>query len=106
MLAWRSNPKGYILTDQINRETITFINLKFKIMKSLIEITKTTKMSSGIGNSNPTVIGESTENGKRVGLIYQMFYNQHSVVVEIEGVRDTEAKRDAIKIFVKDYLKK
>ena len=75
-------------------------------MKSIIKITKTTEMSSEIENNNPTFIGESTVNGKRVGLIYQIFYNQHSVTTEIEGARDTEAKREEIKSFVKDYFKK
>lgn len=74
-------------------------------MKSSIKISKVTKMSAAIGNNNPSVIGESTIEGKRVGLIYQMFYNQHSVEIEIEGSRDTEAKREAIKQSVASHFK-
>lgn len=74
-------------------------------MTNSIQIGKVTKMSSAIGNNNPSVIGESTVDSKRVGLIYQMFYNQHSVEIEIEGSRDTEAKREAVKQSVVNHFK-
>jgi hypothetical protein len=59
-------------------------------------IKKITKMSSD-AKSNPTIIGEITTNGKRTGLIYQMFHNKHSIEIEINGIRNTEAKRNAVK---------
>ena len=74
-------------------------------MTTTIKIGKVTKMASaGIGNSNPSVIGESTVDGKRIGLIYQIFYNCHSVTVEIEGIRNTGSKRKAVKQSVVNHF--